>query len=148
MEKLNIEMNSLELNSFKKKWKFGILKNELFANFDDDNNAYGESLIKRGLYPFSFEKEVNVDIQNHVTFTTKLSAENVYDCSYYSQIHRIVSLPSVFIKVNYGKLIVNYNSKDIILNKGDYQTFYTNLYPMINCIDDAEIIISVYDECF
>ena len=148
MEKLNIEMNSLELNSFKKKWKFGILKNELFANFDDDNNAYGESLIKRGLYPFNFEKVVNGDIQNHVTFTVKLSAHNVYDCSYYSQIHRIASLPSVFIKVNSGKITVNYNSKDIILNKGDYQTFYTNLSPMINCIDDADIIISVYDECF
>tara|TARA_Y100000389_G_scaffold186339_1_gene206615 strand:- start:6017 stop:7168 length:1152 start_codon:yes stop_codon:yes gene_type:complete len=148
MEKLNIEMNSFEGNSFKKKLKFGVLKNELFANFDDDNNAYGESLIKKGLYPFDIKKEVNHEIQNHVNHTIKLGVGDFYNCTYYSQIHRIRVLPRIFIKVNYGKLTVNYNNEDIVIEKGDYKGFYTNLSPVINCLEDSEIVISVYDECF
>jgi hypothetical protein len=143
MEKLNIEMNIS-----KEKWKFGILQNELFANFDDDNNAYGESLIKRGLYPLDLEKEVSTKIKNCINFSLKINKDSSYDLSYYSQIQRISSIPCVFIKVKYGKITVNYNNKVIILEKNDYQGFYTNLSPIINCTEDAEIVITVHDECF
>ena len=54
----------------------------------------------------------------------------------------------MFVKVIYGKLIVNYKNKQITLEKGDNKGFYTNLSPIINCEDNAEIEISVYDECF
>jgi hypothetical protein len=148
LEKLIVEINSLEVNSFKNKWKFGVLKNELFANFDDDNNAYGESLIKRGLYPFDINNVVNLETQYHNNFTIKLSAGDSYDCTYHSQIHRIRVLPRMFLKVNYGKVKINYGGKNITLEKNDYRGFYTNLSPTINCLEDAEIILSVYDECF
>ena len=148
MEKMNISINQFEIKSITNNWKFGILKDELFANFDDDNNAYGESLIKRGLYPFDIKKEVTVKTQNHTKYLMKLSSGDFYDCTYYSQIHRIRSLPVIFIKVNYGKLSVNYCGKDKIIKKDDYQGFYTNVSPIINCIEDSEIIISIYDECF
>ena len=148
VEKLNIDKSSFEVSLLKENWKFGILKNELFANFDDDNNAYGESLIKRGLYPFDINKEVSLETENCVNNTIKLSVGDTYDCTYYSQIHRIRNLPRVFIKIHYGKLKINYNNPDIILDKESYQGFYTNFRPIINCIEDAEITISVYDECF
>ena len=148
VEKSNIEKSSFEVSLLKENWKFGILKNELFANFDDDNNAYGESLIKRGLYPFDINKEVSLETENCVNNTIKLSVGDTYDCTYYSQIHRIRNLPRVFIKIHYGKLKINYSNQDIILDKESYQGFYTNLRPIINCIEDAEITISVYDECF
>jgi len=57
-------------------------------------------------------------------------------------------LPRAYIYVNNGQLIINYNSKDVTLKKNDHQVFYTNLSPVINCIEDAEIKITVYDECF
>lgn len=148
MEKLNISINDFELKSITNKWKFAILKNELFANFDDDNHAYGESLIKRGLYPFHIEKEVDLKTQHCTKYTIKLRSGDFYDCTYYSQIHRIRYLPVLFIKVNFGKLSVNYCGKDKIIEKGDYQGFYTNVSPIINCIEDSEITISIYDECF
>lgn len=148
LEKLIAEMSSFEVNSFKNKWKFGILKNELFANFDDDNNAYGESLIKRGLYPFDINNVVNLETQYHNNFTIKLTAGDFYDCTYHSQIHRIRILPRILLKINYGKVKINYGSKNITLEKNDYKEFYTNLSPIINCLEDAEIILSIYDECF
>ena len=148
MERLNTEMNSFELKYFKSKLKYGVLKNELFANFDDDNKAYGESLIKRGLYPPDVKIELNNEIENCTNHTLELNAGNFYNCTYYSQIHRIKTLPRVHVEVNYGKLNVNYCGKDIILAKGDHHSFYTNLSPIIKCIEKAEISISVYDECF
>ena len=77
MEKLNLENNSLELNSIQKEWKIGIVKFELFANFDDDNNAYGESLIKRGLYPFNSNIEVKKELDNVVSFEVNLKKVNI-----------------------------------------------------------------------
>jgi hypothetical protein len=148
MEKLNIEMNIFELNSYKEKWKYGILHNELFANFDDDNNAYGESLIKRGLYPFDLKKKVNTDFNNSINFNLKINKGDSYDCTYYSQIHRIRSCPRVSIKVNSGKLSIKYKDDNIILAKNNCQSFYTNLSPIIYCIEDAEISMSIHDECF
>ena len=78
----------------------------------------------------------------------KLSKGDFYDCTYYSQIHRIRNLPTIFIKVLSGKLKVNYANQDIMLEKGKAQGFYSNLSPIINCIKDAEIKLSIYDECF
>tara|TARA_E500000178_G_C16841096_1_gene670583 strand:- start:482 stop:934 length:453 start_codon:yes stop_codon:yes gene_type:complete len=148
MEKLNVDINSFELDSMKNKFNFGVLKNELFANFDDDNNAYGESLIKRGLYPFEITKEVDTESHFHVCFTLNLKAGDFYDCTYYSQIHRIRKLPKLFIKINHGKLDVNYSNQVITLTKDSNIGFFTNMSPIINCIEDAEILISIYDECF
>jgi len=148
MEKLNIEMNIFELNSFKEKWKFGILKNELFANFDDDNNAYGESLIKKGLYPFDTTREINIDFKKCVNFNLKINKGDFYDCTYFSQIHRVRSLPTIYIKVKHGKLNVKYKDESIILSKDNCRSFYTNLSPVIYCIEDSEITISIFDECF
>jgi len=147
IEKMVQEIMTFKVNSLKKEWKFGISRNELFANFDDDNGAYGESLTKRGLYPFYIKKEVNLEVKHHANFTVKLNKGEFYDCTYYSQNHRIAKLPRVFLKVNYGKLKVSYNSKNIKLNVGDFKGFYTNLSPIINCIEDSEIVMSVYDEC-
>jgi hypothetical protein len=148
VERLNKEMNFFELNSNKNLWKYGIIKNELFANFDDDNSAYGESLIKRGLYPFDAKKEVNTDRNNCINFNLKINKGDFYDCTYYSQIHRIRFSPRISVKVNYGKLSIKYRDENIILAKNNCQSFYTNLSPIIYCIEDSEIIISIYDECF
>ncbi len=148
LERLVKDMNIFELNSYKEKWKYGILHNELFANFDDDNNAYGESLIKRGLYPFDLKKKVNTDFNNSINFNLKINKGDSYDCTYYSQIHRIRSCPRVSIKVNSGKLSIKYKDDNIILAKNNCQSFYTNLSPIIYCIEDAEISMSIYDECF
>jgi len=148
MERLILEKNFNKINSSKNKYEFGILKKELFANFDDDNNAYGESLIKKGLYPLNIEEELKVTNQNYINFSIKLKVREVYDCTYYSQIHRIRDLPKIFIKVNYGKLLIKYNGKNIKLIEGSNQGFYTNLSPIINCLEDSEVQVSVYDECF
>ena len=148
MERMNLEMTSFELKNFIENWNFGILNDELFANFDDDNTAYGESLIKRGLYPIDTESKIEIKNKNQSTFILRLNAGERYDCTYYSQIHRIRNVPLVSIKVNCGSIIVNYKNKKINLNKNDNQAFYSNLSPIINCIYSAEIIVTIYDECF
>jgi hypothetical protein len=146
LEESILEIDLIKNNKSKKKWKFGILKSELFANLDDDNGAYGESLIKRGLYPFDLQTKVNPDFKNSTNFVLQLSKNDFYDCTYYSQALRIRKLPKVSIKVNYGKIKVFYNDKNIILKKNNYHNFYSNLSPVIKCLEESEIKVSVFDE--
>ena len=128
-------MTSFELKNFIENWNFGILNDELFANFDDDNGAYGESLIKRGIYPFDTNQEVNLIQTNHISFILKLNAGDFYDCAYYSRKHRIKILPRVFFRVNQGKIKINYNNKDIL--------FIQNL---LYCDIQINDIISIHDK--
>ena len=96
------------------------------------------------------KEDLKITDQKYISFTIKLKAREVYNGTYYSQIHRIRELPKVFIKVNYGKLLIKYNNnnKNIKLIEGSKQGFYTNLSPIMNCLEDAEVQVLVYDECF
>ena len=55
----NIEKVWFENSNINSTWKYGISNKELFTNYDDDNGHNGESLIKRGLYPFKDKYFVN-----------------------------------------------------------------------------------------
>ena len=55
----NIEKVWFDNANIVETWKYGILNMELFTNSDEDAGHYGESLIKRGLYPFKNKYFVN-----------------------------------------------------------------------------------------
>ena len=131
-------------------WKFGILKQELFANYDDDNGAYGESLIKRGLYPsdaHSFDTD-SADNLNAVVRQIALSDGEFYDCTYYSHNGRIGRAPQLEINVLRGGVTVLYQGTSFPLSSGEAKLFYANLGPVIQCVKSAELIIKVFDETF
>ncbi|MFH1620219.1 MAG: hypothetical protein ABIG11_10025 [bacterium] len=129
-------------------WRFGVLTNELFANHDDDNGAYKESLIKRGLYPFQAQVE-----QGHyskqkapVNFRVHLRIGELYDCTYFSRNGRIRKPPVVHILVESGKVNVVYQSSEIALENGSGDYFYANKNPVIRSRSDSTIILSIFDE--
>ena len=122
--------NLVELIPAFKEWK--AINTQFIFSADIDNSEEGIVLRMRLIDVFS-----ETDIK-----ALKLTIKDE------SQIHRIKTLPQVRIEVNYGKLNVNYCGKDVNLVKGDHHTFYTNLSPIIKCIEKAEISVSVYDECF
>lgn len=148
IEELITATNISEMNLYQEKFKYAVLKKELFLNYDDDNGVYGESLIKKGLYPFDTNKKINLETPYQNKFIIKLSSGEIYDCSYYSYIDRIRILPRILIKVNSGELVVKYKNKDTVLKKNDHQIFYTNLSPLIKCIKKAKVSLTIYDECF
>ena len=131
-------------------WKFGIPKHELFANYDDDNGAYEESLIKRGIFPFgahSFDMD-GVESLNNVVCDIILQNGESFDCTYYSHNGRIRSAPRIEINVVRGSIVVLYQGASFPLSSGETKLFYSNLSPAIQCIESSEVKIKVFDEIF
>lgn len=131
-------------------WKFGILKQELFANYDDDNGAYGESLIKKGLYPFDGHPlGINSSaLFNNVSNRVHLDEGAILDCTYYSHRARIKRAPQVEISVFKGEVVVLYQGASFAISDGERMLFYSNLGPVIQCVDSSEVQIKVFDEVF
>ena len=130
--------------------KFGILKEELFVNYDDDNGAYEESLIKRGVYPF-FANSLGRDSaesMNSVECQIALSDGECFDCTYYSHNGRIRRAPEVEIRVVRGRVTVLYQGTSVPLSSGEPRLFYSNLGPIIQCAKSAELTIRIFDEVF
>jgi hypothetical protein len=143
----NMEKGWYEDFPLEKPWNFGVLKNELFANYDDDNGSYGESLVKKGSYPFDAQVS-NPERANGLTFSVTLKVGEIYDCNYYSQNGRIGYAPQVIIRVNHGDLLVAYAGERVSLRAGDCRSFYSNMGPVIECRQDSQIEIAVFDEAF
>lgn len=146
----NLEKVWYEMILHNQRFKFGILKQELFANYDDDNGAYGESLIKRGLYPFDahyFELDDANNLNNVVSSITLNKGESI-DCTYYSHNCRISHAPKVQINVVRGSIIVHYKDDFFSLSSGQTKLFYSNMSPVINCIEYAELEIKIFDDIF
>ncbi len=146
----NLEHLWFETVFCEKPWRFGFLSNELFANFDDDNGAYKESLIKRGLYPFKTQVEQgrNSKQKPPVTFRVNLRDGEPYDCAYFSRNGRIIKPPVVHILVEAGKVFVACQSLETVLENGTGEYFYANKRPVVRSFGDSIITISIFDECF
>ena len=131
-------------------WKYGILHSELFANYDDDNRAYGESLIKKGLYPFKADQ---FDLRaigrmRPVVTTLSLKAGDSFDCAYHSHVERIRQAPVVQIASTTEAIEVRYQGVVHAMAAGEARYFYANLSPVIVCMADSEVQIKVFDEIF
>lgn len=131
-------------------WKFGIPKLELFANYDDDNGAYGESLIKKGAYPLRpdvFDRG-RLSAAQGVAYPVDLEAGVPLDCTYHSHNPRIRQAPVVEISVKAGSVDVSYKEVRARLDAGEARCFYSNLGPVIHCTAPAKVQLRVVDEAF
>lgn len=129
-------------------WKFGIAAQELFANYDDDNSAYGESLIKKGLYPFALQPQGAMDMRASDMQQLCLEPGESFDCRYHSRRGRISSAPQIELKVTAGKVSVHCRGAEFLIVAGGSELFFSNLGPIIQCVERAEIQIRVFDELF
>ena len=143
----NVEKVWYEFSSWQRVWKFGVLKNELFANFDDDNGAYRESLIKKGLYPFD-PLGAGAEEMSSVSFEKQLKYGETFDCTFFSRKDRINKAPYIKVEVLTGQIVVKYISKTKTLKAKDSGNFYTNLKPIISGEKNSKLRITLYDEIF
>lgn len=130
--------------------KFGILKEELFANYDDDNGAYEESLIKRGLYPFDADSlgTDGAEGLNNVVRQIALRDGESFDCTYYSHVGRIRRAPQIEVNIVRGRVTVIYQGISFPLSSGESKVFYSNLGPVIQCVKSSELKLKIFDEVF
>lgn len=133
-----------------REWRFGIPLYELFANYDDDNGAYGESLIKKGAYPLE-PGDFNiaaVEKMGAVTYPVLLAKGQTLDCTYHSHNARIRQAPVVEIRVIDGGVEVQYRGESFALTGGESRMFYSNMAPTVLCTAPAMVEIRVSDETF
>ncbi len=146
----NLEKLWFESVLGRRDWKFGIPRRELFANYDDDNGSYGESMIKRGLYPLGPDGVFPGEFKSNsaTKHTIQMQAGDHYDCTYFSHRDRIRQLPIVRLVVISGEIEVNYRESDISIVGGEQKSFYSNCRPLIRCLKEAALEIHVFDEQF
>lgn len=141
----NTEKRLKELIPSDNDWKVGVLHDELFANSDDDNGAYGSSLIKKGLYPFY---TVNKIKSAPVIFEKIIDKDDEKCFRYYSQAQRIYNPPILIIKLIKGNIKLNYDNKDIFLKDGMEIECNINLGVKIKAIVKSELSFIIHDEVF
>lgn len=131
-------------------WKFGILKDELFANHDDDNGAYGESLIKRGLYPFTTEENIRPEdiCGTLIKKTINLSQGQCFDLLYHSSVGRISNPPIVFIRVESGRVLLKLDGSESLMVSGDLRSVYSNRGAVLKADEAAVLELKIFDEIF
>ena len=131
-------------------WKFGVPKQELFANHDDDNGAYGESLIKRGLYPFTAEANIRPeDVSGaFIKKTIELSQGQCFDLLYHSAVGRIRKPPIVFIRVESGRVLLKLAGSESLMVPGDLRSVYSNKGAVLVADEAAILELQIFDELF
>ena len=145
----NFEKIWFENKYLKSKWHYGIPNYELFINYDDDNGMYGESLIKRGLYPFNndyFIKKLKGRRDLLSEYILDLYENQEYDCTYFSTISRINLCPVLVIHVLSGEIDLTSLNDNLIVKENNKIFLYSNIYPKLIAITDCQIKISIFDE--
>ena len=109
----------------------GVLKKEIFANFDDDNGAYGESLLKRGFsfIPDEKIKTIADDLVQLQSNLIDLDVEQQFELTYFPRVGRIYSQPLVKVEVLSGAVNIKLIDDDIYLHtlhSGQFVNLYSN----------------------
>ena len=128
----------------------GIPKQEAFANFDDDNGAPDESLIKRGLYPFC-EIPYSVPSPGSAPFVEKtidLAKNEGRSLLYHSAVGRIRRAPIVVVEVMSGQISLQSPGNNTMMIGGDVTALYANKGGRVVALESASIVLRIYDECF
>lgn len=111
-----------------KNWNFGLLLQEYFANFDDDNGADNESLIKRGLFPFENNPNLNEAFgTNSLTQSISLNPNEEIDLTYISARERVSTPPILIIEPTFGPIYVTYSMTHSKINAKETKMYYPNL---------------------
>jgi hypothetical protein len=168
LEKINFFLNKLNLSlnnwpvytpfNFEKvwyqdlnsngEWRQGIPKYELFTNFDDDNTAYGESLIKRGLYPYDEKYFKPRIIRSNLLseFLLELNKGDYYDLTYYNSRDRILICPVLQVTILKGDIKISSSNEKFIVKEKNKYLIYSNLAPVLLAKTDCKVKISIFDK--
>lgn len=138
----NLEKHLLDFELYPIKVWF--VKEELFANWDDDNWLSNSALIKRWLYPksFTFKKYEKIDWSKHKTYSLK-KGQIKYGV-YYSPFRR-ADIPVKIVKVISGELKITWNNEEFILKSWEEIWFFSNKKHQLTAVEDTTYSYSVYN---
>ncbi|MEO5635384.1 MAG: hypothetical protein ABIP54_01955 [Candidatus Andersenbacteria bacterium] len=138
----NLERSLYDIEESLLPTSIGVLKSELFANWDDDNKLPNSSLIKQGLYPFKFTIDTSDDSDIRGEEIALHKNQNI-SRQYYPDMHRITNLPIVHIKVISGSVQITAGEEHIALQKGESICGASNIPHTIEALEEARIMYTI-----
>lgn len=123
----NLEKSLFDCDKEILPFKVGTLKEELFANWDDDNKLSNSSLIKRGLYPNYFriskrDKPERLNYQEY--FLLKGQSSNHQYCP---DIPRTTKIPQKYIYIKKGEMKISSELESFVLKSGQSVWVVSNI---------------------
>ncbi|MDD2766377.1 MAG: hypothetical protein PHH40_01265 [Candidatus Moranbacteria bacterium] len=140
----NLEKSLFDFDEELMSIKVGVLTEELFANWDDDNGVSDTSLMKRGLYPLSFVVN-DVNYEPSILKKYNQSKERSLKFQYYADKSRITTVPLKYISVESGSLKIVSSLETVNLNAGEYVWVAANIPHMITAIEDCWYNVYIRD---
>lgn len=122
----NLEKSVFDCDSQLLPLRIGILKEELFANWDDDAVVQNSSLIKRGLYPFKLKAD-NPSNPEPALRQYSLKAGEEISRQYCPETSRVATIPIKKLKVVTGKLRVKGLGEAYDLKPGEEIWLHANI---------------------
>lgn len=121
--------------------KIGGLKDELFANWDDDNKLSNSSLVKRGLYPKNFK--INKDIKSDLSDSKEylLGKGQSESHQYCPDIARIINIPTKYIYIKKGELKISSKLEAFVLSKDQSVWIAANIPHTFFACEDCEFLV-------
>lgn len=122
--------------------KVGGLREELFANWDDDNKLSNSSLIKRGLYPeyLRSKNPITTKLIDGKDFALAKGQSSSHQ--YCPDVSRVQELPMKYIHIKKGSLKVSSIRESFVLNEGQSVWIFANI-PHVLCADE-DCMFQVY----
>lgn len=139
----NLERSSQDLEINLLPVKIGVLKEELFANWDDDNGLSRSSLVKRGLYPTKLKANEQSDVSGDEAGKFFLKKGDVLERQYFPEKTRISKIPIKFIKVINGDIKVYSSKENYQLKKSESIAIYANIPHKIEAVEDSAFKIKI-----
>lgn len=108
-------------------FRVGGLKEELFANWDDDNKLSNSSLIKRGLYPERLRVEGRVIPNPTDGKEYELAKGQSSNHQYCPDVGRVMNLPMKYIHIRKGSMKVSSSRDSFVLDMGQSAWIAANI---------------------
>ncbi len=140
----NLEKSLFDFDEKLMPIRVGVLREELFANWDDDNGISDSSLIKRGLYPLSFVIE-NVEYEPVIFKKYNQKKGKSLKFQYYADKSRITAIPLKYISVESGSLKIVSSLEVVNLNTGEHVWVTANIPHVITATEDCWYNVYIQD---
>jgi hypothetical protein len=123
----NLEKSLFDCDSSLLPMTVGGLREELFANWDDDNSLSNSSLIKRGLYPnnFRYQNQDEEQPTGGKDYTLGLGSNTRHQ--YNPDIARIEKIALKYILVKRGSLEISSDGETYVLIEGQSIWLHSNI---------------------
>ena len=115
----------------------GGLRDELFANWDDDNISNNSSLIKRGLYPSNLLYQSQDDVHPLGGKDFTLNSGESSSHQYCPNVSRVEKIPLKYIFVKKGRLEIYSKKETLVLHEGQSIWLHANVLHTLLAVEEC-----------